>query len=804
MTGIGGGDARLRRSGPLEGVRVLDASDASARLAGKLLTEMGAEVLRLRAGEAGPAMSTVPGGLLDWWHDGGTSLLPLELEQPDDRARLLHLVPHADILIETEEPGRLDRLGLDRATLAAANPGLVHVSMTPFGADGPRARWRSSDLVMAAAGGILSVNGLADEPVAVWGRQMDNIGGLYAAICALAGLRRARATGRGTHFDLSHQQSIASCTEHVLMFWWWPEVFAALGAPIAGRQGSLHWVRAYEVVPCARGYCMVSPSAGGVPELIAWMTERGHPPDLPDDPAAMSTPAAIASFMAALREFAVELDATEVFLGGQARHVPFGHVLPVPDVAECPQHLARGFFRRVEGAADDVRVPGPLARFSDTPCPAPLPPPPGALTPSARDALVARWSERGDAAALADPDRSRAPERGAAPLAGIRIVDFTHVLAGPFATRLLADLGAEVIKIQTEVRAQGMHSSAFPYAGMWNRSKSSITLNMADERAAGVLRSVVEQSDVVIENFSAGVLDQWGAGWSSLSSWNDQIIYLSMQGAGVDGPWRDYVTFAPTVHALCGLTALTGPQGRLDCGPGVAVNDHVSGLAGALALLAALEARRRTGRGQHIDLSQLEVGTYLVGPALLDWQVNAREARAGGTRDPFSDPVPNDVVRGADGDWLAVTARHDDDWRRLALLAEAPSGLDTLDARRRRRDEVHELLVRWATRHPAAAAVDMLQGAGVPAALVQNAAHLTGSDPQLRHRDWVVSVESGIWGTQHMDRFPAELRDANGDQLALTYRASPYLGEHNFEVYAELLGLDEGEIAERMGDGLFT
>ena len=438
------------------------------------------------------------------------------------------------------------------------------------------------------------------------------------------------------------------------------------------------------------------------------MTERGHAPDLPDDPAAMATPAAIASFMAALREFAIELDATEVFLGGQARHVPFGHVLPVPDVADCPQHLARGFFRQVPGIANEVRVPGPLARFSDTACPAPMPPPSDAMTAAALDALVARWSDD-DTTTPGGVDPSETPDRGAAPLAGIRIVDFTHVLAGPFATRVLADLGAEVIKVQTEVRTQGFNGSDFPYAGMWNRSKSSITLNMADERAVGVLRTLVEQSDVVIENFSAGVLDQWGAGWSELSSWNDQIIYLSMQGAGVDGPWRDYVTFAPTVHALCGLTALTGPEGRLDCGPGVAVNDHVSGLAGALALLAALEARRRTGRGQHIDLSQLEVGTYLVGPALLDWQANAREARAGGTRDAFSDPVPNDVVAAADGEWLAVTARHDDDWRRLAPLIAAPSGLDTLDARRRRRDEVHDLLTTWAARQPAAAAVDLLQ-----------------------------------------------------------------------------------------------
>ena len=155
-----------------------------------------------------------------------------------------------------------------------------------------------------------------------------------------------------------------------------------------------------------------------------------------------------------------------------------------------------------------------------------------------------------------------------------------------------------------------------------------------------------------------------------------------MQGAGNDGPWKDFVTFAPTVHALCGLTALTGPEGRMDCGPGVAINDHVSGLAGAVLLLAGLEARRRTGRGQHIDLSQFEVGTYLAGPALVDWIANGREATSIGTRDPFDDPVPNDTVPVGDGRWLAVTARDDDDWRRLAPLLDAGDGLETVDARR--------------------------------------------------------------------------------------------------------------------------
>jgi crotonobetainyl-CoA:carnitine CoA-transferase CaiB-like acyl-CoA transferase len=382
-------------------------------------------------------------------------------------------------------------------------------------------------------------------------------------------------------------------------------------------------------------------------------------------------------------------------------------------------------------------------------------------------------------------------------------VDFTHVLAGPFATRVLADLGADVVKVQTEEPAAGAHANDFPYFPMWNRSKRSLTLDMAAPGAVDALRRLVEQADVVIENFSAGVLDRWGAGWEELRRWNPRLVYVAMQGAGTDGPWREYVTFAPTVHALCGLTALTGPEGRLDCGTGVALNDHASGLAGAFAVLAALEARRRTGEGQFIDLSQLEVGTYLVGPALLDWLANGREAVAAGTRDAFTDPVPNDVVLAGDGRWFALTARDDAEWCRLAALldVEAP-GLATVEERRARRGEVRVLVERWAAGREALAAAEALQAAGVPAYEVQDAPHLTGADPQLAARDWVVEMDSPIWERQLTDRFPAVLTDEAGE-VELVYVHSPYLGEHTFEVAAELLGLDADAAAQRMADGLF-
>jgi crotonobetainyl-CoA:carnitine CoA-transferase CaiB-like acyl-CoA transferase len=320
---------------------------------------------------------------------------------------------------------------------------------------------------------------------------------------------------------------------------------------------------------------------------------------------------------------------------------------------------------------------------------------------------------------------------------------------------------------------------------MWNRNKRSVPLNMKHPEALAVFRRLVEQADVVVDNFSAGVLAAWGAGPDELRRWNPRLVTMSMTGAGEDGPWRDFVTFAPTVHALCGLTALTGPDAEhLDCGPGIALNDHLSGLAGAVALLAALAARRTHGVGQHIDLSQLEIGTYLVGAALLDALTTGREARAGGCADPFEPLAVNDVWLAADGEWLAVMSADE------APVA-AVAGGD---------------LAAWVAGLPAAEAARQLQAGGLAAGVVQDARHLAELDPQLAARGWEIVMDSPLFGgRQHTDRFPAVWYDAaEATEVGLDYRHSPYLGEHSFEVYRELLGWDEARIAEAMGDGLFT
>ena len=212
------------------------------------------------------------------------------------------------------------------------------------------------------------------------------------------------------------------------------------------------------------------------------------------------------------------------------------------------------------------------------------------------------------------------------------------MLAGPFATRVLADLGADVIKVQTERRAAVPYANDFPYNVMWNRSKRSITLNMTDERALTVLQRLVEQADVVIENFSAGVLDQWGAGGRSCRRGTPGGRTCRCTAPASTGRGVTTSRSPPTVHALSGLTALTGPDGRSDCGPGVSINDFVSGLAAAVAVLAALEARRAPAGASTSTCPSWRSPAISSARRCSTGDANRREALAAGTRDAFTRP----------------------------------------------------------------------------------------------------------------------------------------------------------------------
>jgi crotonobetainyl-CoA:carnitine CoA-transferase CaiB-like acyl-CoA transferase len=794
-------------TGPLAGLRVVELTDDTGRFAGKVLAESGASVAQLISAKpfSGPPMrdagAASRGGLLDWWYDGGKRRVPIDFATAEGRDSYRRLAERADLVVETAPPGRLAELGLDHADLVAANPALVQVSLTPFGCTGPRAGWVTSDLVAGAMGGVLSISGPPDYAVGAWGRQNLNFGSLMACVCGLAGVYSARETGTGQHVDLSLQEVTTSSIENLFFQWWFPDLL-----PIpqrALRQGSLHWMGAYVVANAKSGACNIAPVP--VPAtLFQWMAEEGDPEgaelsNLTIEDAIGQMP----RVMNAIKRFALTKDSGELFMEAQRRHIAFGEVQTVAQVAENPQYAYRHSFRGVDGY-ESVRLPGPYAQFRGTP-PASQQPPPEATT--ATDDIVAEWQPLARPGPTPESERHRGPASAGKPLEGLRIVDFTWVLAGPFANRILGDLGADVLKFQTAERATLVNSPDFPYFYVWNRSKRLVSLDMKRPAALAIIRSVIEQSDVLMENFSAGVLARWGLDYESVKAWNPKLVYVTMSGPGHEGPWSKVITYAPTIHALCGLTYLSNPPDRLDVGPGFSLNDHAAGLMSVVAVLSALEARRRTGVGQHIDIAQMETGTYLIGPAVMDYLSNGREAHPAGNADPFGQWCPNEVFRCGDQHEVAITCRDDGDWRRLcetvnwtmADLARDPS-LATVAGRVARRADINAHLAEWCTSRTAAAAADALQANGVPAGMVQDGGDLM-ADPHLVARDFWRHTDHVVFGERPYDRFPGRW---SGTDLEPYVLSGGYIGEHNFDVYRDLAGLDEDTIAAGMGDGLFN
>jgi crotonobetainyl-CoA:carnitine CoA-transferase CaiB-like acyl-CoA transferase len=393
------------------------------------------------------------------------------------------------------------------------------------------------------------------------------------------------------------------------------------------------------------------------------------------------------------------------------------------------------------------------------------------------------------------------------PLEGLRVLDFTHVLAGPFGTRVLGDLGADVVKVNSHTRANSGNDTHHPYYVMWNRNKRALALDMTSEEARVICRRLCEKADVVIENFSLGVLDRWGSGYENVSLVNPGVIYVSMPGMGKDGPWSNFVTYAPTVHALCGLTYLTGVPGRTDIGLGFSYNDHQSGLHAAVAVLAAVECRRRTTRGQHVELSQFEVGVNFIGPSLLDYFANGRTAEPTGNRPPYDLAAPHNCYPCAGEDrWVAIAALTDEQWDALRHVMGDPlwAGDDrfaTAGGRVKNVEKLDQAVAKWTRTRTAEDVQALCQSAGVPAGVVQTGADLVERDPQLREFQFLHTASSlhTTFGEIVVDGLPLHFSKTPTD-----YYAAPRLvGEDNVDVLGDWLGMAEDEVRDGEMRGIF-
>lgn len=784
---------KVGRDGPLTGLRILDLADERAGLCTRMLSDLGAEVIKVEApgGERGRAAHGRQVGQDEaqesaWFRysNSGKAAITLDLDSEDGRAALIDLLRGSDALVENGDAEASQRLGLGPPQLNAINPALVAVSISGFGRTGPQCDDSSSDLVALACGGLLQVNGFPDgPPLRPPARAADHAASLYGAVGVLLGLARRRLDGRGGAIDLSAQEVAASMLEHVL-------VRALYDGEVARRQGDLSWNGLAFLLPCRDGSIHVSIAAQWE-TLVEWLAGEGMAEDLTDpkwrDAALRARE--VGHIRAVLGRWSITHDADELYQTAQALRMPWAPVHTLRQVLDCPHLRARGFFGD-RADASSASFPGLPFRLAGS-------------CPPARQ--VPRIGQDNDRLRSTHPAREAAPARLASsanaarlkPLAGLRVLDFSWVLAGPYATRILADFGADVIKVQSLRSARDLDANHAAYFDMWNRNKRSLALDMSQPQARGVALDLARACDVVVQNFSPRVMENWGLGYPALKALNPDLILLSLSAMGQTGPWRDHVAFGPALQALAGITLRTGDPQQPAVGLGTAHADHLMGLYGVLAVLAALEGRAAGGTGQHLDVSGYEAACGLVGAELLQ----AASSIPPDSLVPGAAPEGCYPCRGDDR-WCALSVADEGQWRALCGVAGQPQWLHNpawREAAGRAADALalDAAIAGWTARHDAGELARTLQAAGVAASAVLDARGLL-DDPQLRARGFFKPVIHPRRGPLLADRSPIRF----ADEVTWSWRAAPELGADSREVLREVLGYSDAHIERLSRDGV--
>ena len=388
-------------------------------------------------------------------------------------------------------------------------------------------------------------------------------------------------------------------------------------------------------------------------------------------------------------------------------------------------------------------------------------------------------------------------------LKGIRILDFTWVLAGPYATRILADFGAEVIKVQSRKTSPDVDLNLTAYFQAWNRNKRSITLNLEHAEAKELVLKLTQKCDVVIENFSPRVMANWQLDYEDLKSAKPDLIMVRISGMGQTGPWKDFVAMAPTIHALSGLTYLTSFTPDAPMGVGFAYADVIAGLYAAFAVLAALEQRDQTGEGQYIDLSEYEAMCSLLGPTYLDCQLQRKEVLPSGNRPGYVPAAPYGCYPCAGKDqWCVIAVFSEAEWQAFCRVLGHPAWVQeekftTQEDRQKNAEDLDRHLKQWTAEHTREEVVSLLQEAGIPAGAVQNAEDLA-QDPQLKAREFFTPLEHPTLGRMMADRPPLKFEES----LTTDWKAAPLLGEDNRYVFRGILGLEDSEFTDLLKKGI--
>ena len=389
-------------------------------------------------------------------------------------------------------------------------------------------------------------------------------------------------------------------------------------------------------------------------------------------------------------------------------------------------------------------------------------------------------------------------------LAGIKVADFSRVIVGPLSAKTLCDYGADVVKIEGRsrlghYRTTGPEPDLSAHFTSWNTGKLSIAINLSLPQGVELAKKIVAWSDVVVESFAGGSMRRMGLGYDELRKVKPDIIMLSSCMQGQTGPFASHPGWGFQLSALSGFCHITGWPDRPSPELGV-YTDFVAPHFNVCAIMAALLYRRRTGRGLYIDMSQFENAVQFMSPLILDFSVNHRTAERVGNKCSYA--APHDAYRcRGDDRWCAIAVFNDQEWQEFCRETGNPSWIAdprfaTLLARKENEEELDSLVTAWTVNYTAEEVMEMMQGAGVPAGVVETGEDLLDRDPQIKHRRMFREVDHPRMGKHHPPGSPF-LMSRSADEV----RRAPLLGEHNEYVLKQILGMSDGEIAELVISG---
>lgn len=776
---------------PLKGVRIIElSSEIAGPYCTKLFVDGGATVIKVEAPEGDPLRrwrasgEAVPegrDGALFQFLNASKQSICLDLHDQSDRQWLLELVKNADIIVEDFGCQGLQQYDLNYETFSAINPAVSLISISPWGLTGPYANRPATEFTLQAASGSTASRGLPGrKPVTAGGRLGEWICGTFASVAAVTAWLSAKETGKGQHADVSALESIllSMTTFRDMVSQWTDDLLPRSIEMPSIEEAKDGWV----------GFCTIT----GQQWLdFCAMIGRQDIADNEEYLTHMSRMKDMKLIKGAINEWTKQHTVDEIIELSTLLRIPAAPIGSGDTLLDMDHMQQRGMFVDNPGG---FKQPRPGCIMEKT-----MYRPVGAAPTlnEHRDEIFAELKSL-------DRPPVRVSGKDELPLKGLRVIDLTAFWAGPYATSLIAQFGADVVKVESIQRPDGMRfAGGLPNHNMWewssvfagaNCGKRAITLSLDKPEGMKILHKLIADADVVIENFSARVMGQFGLTKELIHSLNPRAILVRMPAFGLDGPWRDRPGFAMNVEQVSGQAWVTGykdvplvPRGSCD---------PVGGIHAFFALMLALEDRKKTGEGQLVEVPLMDAALNVGAEQVIDY--TAYNDLLGRQENRTKKLAPQGIFacEGEDN-WLAVSIESDEQWQNLCDLVGPDGDLnDTkysdLKGRQQNHDYIDEVLDRWFSSQDVNEVEDLLLSAGIPAQFLVNG-HRLMPNPQLIDRNFFYTTEHPITG---VTRYPDEPVKYSKFDALFADAVPPCLGQHNQEILGDELGLSDQELAE--------